>query len=272
MSGGDRWMSLFDGLEAVDVVERRDGYTEAIEEYRTSVEPLGEAYIEWVHSRRPREQAHDSYGQALERAEDLEFDAAEIYRFCREEQLSGDDGLFASALLSTVPDDTVYLPGMPAVNDIGYRARRDQEIRILGNTGERVGHAMQSGYITIRGNAQQEAGAGASGGTLTILGDAADGVGRGMQGGTVRVLGDAAEDAGREMQHGLLIIHGDAGKNLGDRMAGGNIAVYGDVESVGTDSRAGSLYVDGDLGGRLDRDAPALVRKPWQLAGIQRPF
>lgn len=278
--------SPFDTLEPVETDEQRDVYAETVEEYESVVGVLGEAYVEWGQERPAGTRA--AYSDALDRLDDRDIGPEQLHQFCREERLGRDDGLFVSAATATVDGDPVYLPGMPGVHDIGYRNEKD--LRIRGSVGDRVGREMYDGLITVRGRAGDATGKEMRGGTLTLLEDAGEHAGQEARDGTIHVLGDTGKGAGtaaegatvhvhgsigtdgaRRMRSGILQVDGDAGANLGDAMDGGNIAVGGDVESVGTGSRAGSLYVAGEIDDTLHHDAPALVRKPWQLSGIQRP-
>lgn len=107
-------------------------------------------------------------------------------------------------------------------------------IRIEGDAGAYLGHAMRGGEIIAAGSADLFAGSAMIDGTLRIEGDAGDFLGGalpgervGMTGGAVLVGGRAGDRAGDAMRRGLILVQGDAGEFAASRMIAGTLVVLG---------------------------------------------
>jgi formylmethanofuran dehydrogenase subunit C len=116
-------------------------------------------------------------------------------------------------------------------------------IRIEGDAGAWLGHAMRGGEISVAGSADLLAGSAMTGGVLRIEGDAGDFLGgalpgerTGMTGGAVLVGGRAGDRAGDAMRRGLILVQGRAGDFAASRMVAGTLVILG---CCGADPGAG---------------------------------
>jgi formylmethanofuran dehydrogenase subunit C len=107
-------------------------------------------------------------------------------------------------------------------------------IRIEGDAGAYLGHAMRGGEVFATGSADLFAGGAMLGGTLRIGGDAGDFLGgalpgerAGMTGGAVLVGGRAGDRAGDAVRRGLILVQGHAGDFAASRMIAGTLVVLG---------------------------------------------
>jgi formylmethanofuran dehydrogenase subunit C len=107
-------------------------------------------------------------------------------------------------------------------------------IRIEGDAGAYLGHAMRGGEAFATGSADPFAGAAMTSGTLRVGGDAGDFLGgalpgerAGMTGGAILVGGRAGDRAGDAMRRGLILVQGHAGDFAASRMIAGTLVVLG---------------------------------------------
>lgn len=177
------------------------------------------------------------YDAAADIAASLDTSPPAIEQFCEDADLSGDDGLFVSALINEDDGDRYALPDMDGVDHVGLR--NESHVRIHGRTGDLAGEEMAGGH-------------------LHVAGDTGERTGAGMDGGTIRVDGGVGPYVGEGMEDGFITVRGDAGAFAGRDMAGGTIATYGDI-SLDRWRDGGAVYTvtDGEL-----RDAqPGIVRR-----------
>jgi formylmethanofuran dehydrogenase subunit C len=107
-------------------------------------------------------------------------------------------------------------------------------IRIEGDAGAYLGHAMRGGQIFVEGSTDLLAGCAMTGGVLRIEGDTGDFLGgalpgerTGMTGGAVLVGGRAGDRAGDAMRRGLILVQGRAGDFAASRMVAGTLVILG---------------------------------------------
>ncbi len=120
-------------------------------------------------------------------------------------------------------------------------------ITVMGNAGKDIGNRMKGGTMIVEGCAGQNIGSVMKGGTITVRGDAGDCVGNQMKDGAIVVEGNAGDHAGFAMSGGTVILKRNAGNGVGDRMRGGRMTVMGDAgKDVGINMQGGRVYLNGD--------------------------
>jgi formylmethanofuran dehydrogenase subunit C len=135
--------------------------------------------------------------------------------------------------IETGDGETLILRGATGRLDRVGQGMTRGAIRIEGDAGAYLGHAMRGGEIFVAGSADLLAGSGMSGGILRVEGDAGDFLGgalpgerTGMTGGAV-LVGRAGDRAGDAMRRGLILVRGNAGNFAASRMIAGTLVVLG---------------------------------------------
>jgi formylmethanofuran dehydrogenase subunit C len=136
--------------------------------------------------------------------------------------------------IETGDAETLVLRGATGRLDRVGQGMTRGAIRIEGDAGAYLGHAMRGGEISATGSADLFAGAAMIGGTLRIGGDAGDflagalpGERAGMTGGAVLVGGRAGDRAGDGMRRGLILLQGRTGDFAASRMIAGTLVILG---------------------------------------------
>lgn len=241
-------------VDGVDV-EDTEAYREAVRAGSEGIN-LEQAYRMWWETAREPD-IEEAYAAAVGHATTLRYDTEELYDFCADTSLEGDDGLFISAAANAVDADTVQLPELSDVDRVGYQ--NTTTLHINGDVGDRCGEKMHDGRIRIQGDAGEDTGRNMHGGSLTIEGDVGSYCGRGMAGGAIEVDGDATGSTnhtgeemarvGQAMTGGRITIKGDGGGWIGQYMNDGLIHVKGDAGSrVGHSMEGGEVKVEGETG------------------------
>jgi formylmethanofuran dehydrogenase subunit C len=155
--------------------------------------------------------------------------------------------------------ETVVLRGATGRLDRVGQGMTRGAIRIEGDAGAWLGHAMRGGEILVTGSADLLAGSAMSGGVLRIEGNAGDFLGgalagerAGMTGGAVLVGGRAGDRAGDAMRRGLVLVQGHAGDFAASRMIAGTLIVLGRCGAdPGFGMKRGTLLLSGEPERRL---------------------
>lgn len=145
----------------------------------------------------------------------------------------------------------VFEGGSPRLDMVAHDLQ-DGDVRVIGDSGAKAGHAMRGGSLVIEGNAGTHAGSGMRGGRLEIKGDAGDHLGAplagelaGMKGGVLIVRGKAGAFAADRMRRGLVAVLKGSGDHAGSRMIAGTLVVAGGTGAMpGYLMRRGSILLD----------------------------
>lgn len=138
----------FDTEYTIDAEETGSGYEERFD---PGVEGIRQAYEVWGSPK----VAEADFGKLEETVAGVEYDADDIYEFCREEELEyASDGWFVSALINRVDEEEIVLPDMTGVECLGKENMK--MITVEGDVGRWVGNCMKDGTIVVEGDAGRE--------------------------------------------------------------------------------------------------------------------
>ncbi len=138
-------------------------------------------------------------------------------------------GFFMSLLVNnhhnkTKTDEEYILP-FPTLklNRLCYKLA-GANVRIVGDSGNMTGEAMESGKIIITGNSEN----------FTCAH---------MNKGSVQILGNCKDFTGMSLSGGKLQIQGNCGIETGKYMKGGTIKVNGTIETISESKEGGNIYL-----------------------------
>ncbi|MBR9678149.1 MAG: hypothetical protein GOU97_02580 [Nanoarchaeota archaeon] len=194
------------------------------------------------------------YAQLLLVDSELKIDNDVLYSFCEKKDFKGVDGIFLSAMMKTIPEDEIKIPGMQNKCDNELTGIRhlgcfltEKTLTVEGDVGSRAGyHMLQGGRMVVEGNAGAFAGSKMCDGELIIEGNTGENLGSEMRDGEILVNGSVGGTAGKWMRGGQIIIKGDTGDFLGKEMRGGTIHVLGNVGGhIGKGMTSGKIITKG---------------------------
>jgi hypothetical protein len=160
-----------------------------------------------------------------------DFQTDEIPKWFRQTEFGKKVGLMLSALVENGEENdfTISIQNLHIPPDyLGYQNRKN--VSIIGDVNSYLGFQMTAGRMIIQGNASTMVGASMEGGEIIVKGN-------------VRQIGGDTE-YNRRSRGGRIVVEGDVGEICTARK-GSVIVVGGHVQSIGWETLAGEIHLDG---------------------------